>query len=130
MKWKEAKKILLENDPNLREELDRLEPKYQLIRQIIELRKVQNLSQEELAKRILNQEYYSYHWDDGWTVRVTINKVNGNESRRLNRKSLGFYGYDWMINSIIKTVYMFNKHALLILVDVVFKNIMFHTYSI
>ena len=57
---------------------------------------------EELAKRILNQEYYSYHWDDGWTVRVTINKVNGNESRRLNRKSLGFYGYDWMINSIIK----------------------------
>lgn len=56
MKWKEAKKILLKNDPDLKGELDKLEPKYQLIRQIIELRKVQNLSQEELAKRIKDKQ--------------------------------------------------------------------------
>jgi predicted transcriptional regulator len=56
MKWKEAKKILLENDPILKEELDNLEPKYQLIRQMIELRKVLNLSQKELAVRINDKQ--------------------------------------------------------------------------
>ncbi len=56
MKWKEAKKILLKNDPVLKEELDRLKPKYQLIRQVIKLRKSQNLSQEELALRIKDKQ--------------------------------------------------------------------------
>ncbi len=56
MKWKEAKKILLENDPMLKIELERLEPKYQVIRQVIELRKMLDLSQQELAKRINDRQ--------------------------------------------------------------------------
>lgn len=56
MKWKEAKKILIKNDSGLKKELDRLEPKYKLIRQIIELRKFQNMSQEELAERIKDKQ--------------------------------------------------------------------------
>ena len=52
MKWKEAKKLLLKNDPMLKIELEKLEPKYQVIRQVIELRKMLSLSQQELAKRI------------------------------------------------------------------------------
>lgn len=42
MNWKEAKKVLLEEDPLLKEELLKLEPKYQLIEKIIELRKEKN----------------------------------------------------------------------------------------
>ncbi len=56
MKWKEAKKSLLENDPMLKIELERLEPKYQVIRQVIELRKMLDLSQQELAKRINDRQ--------------------------------------------------------------------------
>ncbi len=56
MRWKEAKKLLLKNDPMLKIELERLEPKYQVIRQVIELRKMLNLSQQELAKRINDKQ--------------------------------------------------------------------------
>ena len=56
MKWKEAKKRLLKNDPMLKIELERLEPKYQVIRQVIELRKMLDLSQQELAKRINDKQ--------------------------------------------------------------------------
>ena len=47
--YRDIKKILLENDLNLEKELNKLEPRYQVIRQIIELRKTQNLSQKVLA---------------------------------------------------------------------------------
>lgn len=56
MKWKEAKKLLLKNDPMLKIELERLEPKYQVIRQVIELRKMLNLSQQELAMKINDKQ--------------------------------------------------------------------------
>lgn len=56
VKWKEAKKLLLKNDPMLKIELERLEPKYQVIRQVIELRKMLNLSQQELAMKINDKQ--------------------------------------------------------------------------
>lgn len=40
------------NDPEIREEYDALEPIYALKRQLIAMRLEQNLTQEELAKRI------------------------------------------------------------------------------
>ena len=57
IKWKEAKKLLLKNDPMLKIELERLEPKYQVIRQVIELRKMLDLSHQELAKKINDKQY-------------------------------------------------------------------------
>ncbi|MBQ4144443.1 MAG: helix-turn-helix transcriptional regulator [Thermoguttaceae bacterium] len=39
-------------DPEFREEYEALEPKYALIRQLIEIRREQNLTQAELARRI------------------------------------------------------------------------------
>ncbi len=56
VKWKEAKKLLLKNDPMLKIELERLEPKYQVIRQVIELRKMLDLSQQELAMKINDKQ--------------------------------------------------------------------------
>lgn len=48
--WKEHKKELLKNK-ELREELEKLEPEFELARQIIELRVQQKLTQAELARR-------------------------------------------------------------------------------
>ena len=56
MDWKIVKKKLIENDPLLDKELERLKPKYQMIRQIIELRIKNNLTQTELADRIKDKQ--------------------------------------------------------------------------
>lgn len=52
MLWGQVKKKLLENDPALGEELKKIEPEYQIIRQIIKARIEQNITQAELANRI------------------------------------------------------------------------------
>ena len=56
MNWREAKKVLLEEDPLLKEELLKLEPKYQLIEKIIKLRKENKLTQADLADRINDRQ--------------------------------------------------------------------------
>lgn len=50
MTFEELKKIVL-SDPEVKKEYDALEPEYQLILALIELRNEQNLSQQELAER-------------------------------------------------------------------------------
>ena len=49
--FNEIKKELL-RDPEVKKEYDRLEPKFDLIRSIIEKRIEKNISQEELANRM------------------------------------------------------------------------------
>jgi predicted transcriptional regulator len=51
MEWKEAKKII-NKDPEVLEELKNLELEYQIISQIITLRKEKKLTQKELAELI------------------------------------------------------------------------------
>ena len=65
MNWKEAKKVLLEEDPLLKEELLKLEPKYQLIEKIIELRKENKLTQTDLAYRINDKQANSARLENG-----------------------------------------------------------------
>jgi predicted transcriptional regulator len=74
MKWKEAKEILLNNDLMLKKELDRLEPRYQIIRQIIELRRKLNLSQEELAVRIKDKQSNIARLENG-NINPSIGKL-------------------------------------------------------
>ena len=51
MEWKEAKEII-KKDPEVVKELERLEPFYQIINQLLYLRKERNLTQKELAELI------------------------------------------------------------------------------
>ena len=74
IKWKEAKKLLLKNDPMLKIELERLEPKYQVIRQVIELRKMLDLSQQELAKRINDKQSNIARLENG-NANLSIEKL-------------------------------------------------------
>ena len=52
------------------------------------------------ANQILKNSPYYYRWDDGWSACVEIKKLLPRESQKINRKSSGFIGYDWMIDSI------------------------------
>jgi transcriptional regulator with XRE-family HTH domain len=51
MEWKEAKKII-NKDPEVLKELEKLAPFYEIIDQILLLRKEKNLTQRELAELI------------------------------------------------------------------------------
>jgi transcriptional regulator with XRE-family HTH domain len=49
MEWEEFKNELLK-DTEFKEEYEKLEPEYRIIRQILALRRKKNLTQEQLAK--------------------------------------------------------------------------------
>lgn len=42
-----------------------------------------------------------FGWDDGWGANVEATVVTAAERRKLEKKSAGFRGYEWMIDSII-----------------------------
>jgi hypothetical protein len=44
---------------------------------------------------------HRYAFGDGWVACVTVEVVEADEKRKLLKKSAGFCGYDWMINSLI-----------------------------
>lgn len=57
---------------------------------------------EEAAASILDKGHWNYSWSDGWTASVSAKEIDGHEARKLRRISSGFYGYDWMVDSIIR----------------------------
>ena len=55
----------------------------------------------DVPKEFVGKNYF-YFWDDGWTAEVNVSYVDSKTAAKIRRTSCGFYGYDWMINSIIK----------------------------
>ena len=51
------------------------------------------------GKKLLETKSFSYRWDDGWVAKIEVFKAT--EKRSEIRKSVGFLGYDWMIDSIL-----------------------------
>ncbi len=56
---------------------------------------------DKWGTKILQKSYHSYNFGDGWCAGVQIKRVNATESRNLRKRSKGFCGYEWMIQSII-----------------------------
>lgn len=54
----------------------------------------------EKAKAILDKGYFTYSFGDGWVAGITVKQVSASEAASLRRRSVGFCGYDWMIESI------------------------------
>ena len=54
----------------------------------------------EAAAKIRDKGYYTYNFGDGWTAGITVKEVDAKEARRIRAKSGGFWGYDWMVESI------------------------------
>ena len=57
-------------------------------------------SEKENAETILKKGYFYYNFGDGWGASVTVAKIDSKEAAKVNRKTDGFCGYDWMIESI------------------------------
>ena len=56
---------------------------------------------EAKATKILSEGSYYYNFGDGWGASVSVQKVTAAEAAKIRRKSAGFCGYDWMIDSIM-----------------------------
>lgn len=61
-----------------------------------------NKKGKENAAKILAGRYYYYNFGDGWAAGITVKEVTSAEATQIRKKSKGFCGYDWMIDSIIK----------------------------
>lgn len=52
---------------------------------------------------ILDKGYYTYHFGDGWVAGVDVYEAtSAAEVRRIRKRSQGFCGYEWMIDSIMR----------------------------
>lgn len=67
---------------------------------------------DDLAKKIMNGSTksnnevtpsvsFSYNFGDGWRASVKVIQTNAREADKIMRKSQGFAGYDWMVDSIL-----------------------------
>ena len=45
---------------------------------------------------------FTYTFSDGEIATITLTQLHAKEAQKLERKSSGFCGYEWMIRSIIK----------------------------
>lgn len=59
---------------------------------------VRSVSDEQIERLGLDDGYFSYSWDDGWTAGI-ITRIMEKGKRR--KKSDGFLGYEWMISNIL-----------------------------
>ena len=53
------------------------------------------------ANEIVGKEFYWYNFGDGWSAGIHAVKIEGKQAPALRKKSSGFCGYDWMVDSII-----------------------------
>jgi len=59
-----------------------------------------SLKRIEKAQFILANGSYFYDFGDGWRASISVKEIDAKESRKINRITNGFYGYDWMIDDI------------------------------
>lgn len=52
------------------------------------------------AESILNKGYFHYNFGDGWAAGIDVKEVDSGEARSIRKKTKGFCGYDWMVDSI------------------------------
>lgn len=64
------------------------------------------------AERVLSAPSYSYRWTDGWCARIAVRAVDSREARKLRSVSSGFYGYEWMVKSIINYGRIYADHEI------------------
>lgn len=54
------------------------------------------------AEQILAEGPFSYNFGDGWRASISVDEVGKSEAQKYRRRSDGFCGYDWMIDSIVR----------------------------
>lgn len=64
--------------------------------------KTRKLTNKQLAESPLEEKSYRYNFGDGWAANVSVRAVDSKERQQLTKRSKGFCGYEWMIDSIIE----------------------------
>lgn len=64
-----------------------------------------------VVQALVNRSYY-YRWSDGWCACVEMKEIDRKEANRIRRKSQGFSGYDWMIDSILARGKILTDHEI------------------
>jgi hypothetical protein len=61
------------------------------------------MKSKEHFKALLEKrkDYWHYSWNDGWGANVTAEIIDGTEARKRRKETVGFAGYEWMIDSIL-----------------------------
>ena len=55
--------------------------------------------EKKWKEKVIGTWYYT--WDDGWCACVKSHIVDGKESAKLKKKTCGFMGYNWMVDTIL-----------------------------
>ena len=64
-------------------------------------RYIRTMDERKVPKECWDKDFY-YRWDDGWCACVSVKRTKSSEAKKLEMRSSGFCGYDWMIKSIIE----------------------------
>jgi hypothetical protein len=54
------------------------------------------------GEAILNKQSYGYNFGDGWFASIAVKQVTAKEAAKIRKNTKGFWGYEWMIDSICK----------------------------
>lgn len=54
---------------------------------------------KEKLESVIGNHYYNF--GDGWGANVLVKQVDSKKASQIRRKTKGFMGYDWMIESIL-----------------------------
>jgi len=56
----------------------------------------------EKAIQIRDKGYFHYNFGDGWSAGISVREVDPKEAAKIRRRSQGFCGYNWMVDSILE----------------------------
>ena len=70
--------------------------------------RVRNLTKKDYPnlEELLEKGYFTYRFDDGWCAGISVEKIDSKRASKIRKNTKGFYGYDWMITSILKDGYI------------------------
>ena len=62
------------------------------------------VTKQEGESLMQNNEYrnFYYNFGDGWGCNVKMTIISASDKRKIEKRNMGFMGYNWMIDSIIK----------------------------
>lgn len=65
------------------------------------VKKFPNTAKYLVKEMKLDGKSFTHNFGDGWVAQVSVKRVDSFEARSLRKRSHGFCGYDWMIDSIL-----------------------------